>query len=122
MMNSINETDKEKTESELERLQTENKKLKDLLRQYGIFVADENHQMTREEKLAVYQDYFHGRTDIYSKYYYNKSSKKHGWAIACANFWHTECLIRKKEQIKNRCFNCPVAAFQGLFSKENISQ
>ena len=110
----MDETDKSKTESELERLQAENKKLKDLLRQYGIFVPDEDHQMTRDEKLAVYQDYFHGRTDIYSKYYYSKSGKKHSWAIACANFWHENCLIRKRVTINNRCFNCPVSAFKPL--------
>ena len=50
---------------ELLKLQNENKKLKDLLKQYGYQYIDDNLILDTEMRLNIFMDYFKGRTDVY---------------------------------------------------------
>jgi hypothetical protein len=98
---------------ELTALQAENARLVSLLETHGIqwrlpqpvTVAvrqPESSRLSTDEKVALFQRLFRGRTDVYPIRWEGKTSGKSGYAPACANEWRPG--VCEKPRIK--CSDC----------------
>lgn len=90
---------------ELLKLQNENKKLKDLLKQYGYQYIDDNLILDTEMRLNIFMDYFKGRTDVYPYKYYNKKIDAYNFsAFKCLNYYKNDlCLVKQKKKCTSEC-------------------
>ena len=62
---------------------------------------------TSKEKIALFLDLFHGRTDVYPKRWVNTKKGTKGYSPACANEWVRG--VCDKPRVK--CGECPNQAF-----------
>jgi len=63
--------------------------------------------LTADEKIALFMEYFRGRSDVYARLWVNNRTGKKGYSPACKNEWvRTLC---KKPAVK--CSECPHQAF-----------
>ena len=66
----------------------------------------------RQQQITLFMSLFRGRKDLYAKRYYNKKTKKAGYAPVCLNEWKPD--ICNKSQLK--CKDCPKRMFRRLSS------
>lgn len=97
-------------------LEKENQMLKEELYKRGItFITNEKH-LDRNQKIAVFMDYFKPRLDVYEKRYFSNKQNKFGWTLVCFNEFKDGC---RKGRITNACRNCPIKSLAPL-TKEVI--
>lgn len=102
-------------QSQIDALQAENARLKALLEKHGIDweasleapIAQSvpntpSKQLSSDEKIAIFQRLFRGRTDIYSVRWESQTSGKSGYTPACANEWKPNICIKAK----TKCSEC----------------
>ena len=88
----------EKIMNELIQLKKENAELKRKLKELGYIFDDENIQLNKQERLAIFKDYFKGRTDVYAQKYYSKKNNRFEYSFVCENkFKQGVCFIGKKK-------------------------
>ncbi len=110
----------------LERLRKENEQLKNLLAQYHISIPTRNIScphtsvvqnitieskdkqqpllpLTPEEKIAIYQNLFRGRDDVFARRWYSTTTQKSGYQPVCLHEWKPQFCDKKKY----KCANCP---------------
>ena len=82
--------------NELMKLKKENEELRRLLKEYGYIFIDENIQLTKEERLNIFMDYFKGRNDVYATKFYSKKYQRYAYTFVCQNkFIKNVCPIHK---------------------------
>lgn len=86
-----------KKEKEIEKLKNE---INDLKKELNF----DNKTFSLSEKLDIYKNYFKGRTDVYAKSIFNKTTNKTYYALACKNEWKTGICYKKEGK---KCANCP---------------
>lgn len=97
-------------------LKQENEILKDILRKRGITIVSNEKHLDRNQKIAVFMDYFKPRLDVYEKRYFSNKQNKFGWTLACFNEFKDGC---RKGKMANACRNCPIKSLAPL-TKEVI--
>lgn len=109
-------------EQEVERLRRENASLKaelsELRSRYGVEDTPKevsietvhveqsggiNKYSTPDEKIALFRSLFVGRTDVFAKRWYSKSSEKSGYQPVCGNEWEPGLCDKRKF----KCAQCP---------------
>ena len=63
-----------------------------------------------EEKIQLFQSRFRGRTDVFARRWYSKSTNKSGYQPVCQNEWHPTFCDKKK----HKCADCPNRQFAPL--------
>ena len=66
----------EELKAEINRLKTENERLRALLEQHGIAFEQLNAHDVAAQRLALYRSFFRGREDVYAQRWFNKAGKK----------------------------------------------
>lgn len=113
---------------ELNLLKAENVRLKELLRTNGIeyrapavpiatreeknysnLVLPDAH-LGKDERVALFCRLFHGRTDVFARRWFSKTTGKNGYQPVCANEWRTGICNRKSV----KCTDCPNRSFLPL--------
>jgi len=100
-------------QEKLKLLQAENLRLIALLESHGIdwqaleptktsSGTEESPRFSTEEKIAIFRRLFRGRTDVYPVRWESKTTRKSGYAPACANEWRAG--VCEKPRIK--CSDC----------------
>lgn len=98
----------QKLSFQIQKLQTENAYLKQLLNDTGIFYRHPKEIVPAEitKQLARrFYSYFWGRTDVYSKRSINKSTGKAGYYPQCENLWKAG-ICPKKDGKRVKCGDC----------------
>ncbi len=65
---------------------------------------------TGDDKLKLFRTLFHGREDIYPKYWEKPAEKRKGYSPVCGNWWK-EGLCPKRERKKVKCGECSSRKF-----------
>jgi hypothetical protein len=100
-------------QEKLKLLQAENLRLISLLESHGIdwqavepiktsSETEESPRFSTEEKIAIFRRLFRGRMDVYPVRWESKTTRKSGYAPACANEWRAG--VCEKPRIK--CSDC----------------
>lgn len=63
-----------------------------------------------EEKIQLFQSLFRGRTDVFARRWYSKSTNKSGYQPVCQNEWHPTFCDKKT----HKCADCPNRQFAPL--------
>ena len=66
--------------------------------------------LSAEEKIQLFQSRFRGRTDVFARRWYSKSTNKSGYQPVCQNEWHPTFCDKKK----HKCADCPNRQFAPL--------
>lgn len=74
-------------------------------------------ELTEEEKVSLFMNYFRGRDDVYARLWINNRTGKRGYSPACKNEW-VRPLCRKPVV---KCSECPNREFHSL-DERAISQ
>ena len=74
-------------EDDYRQLEAENKRLKQLLKENGIFYLEDGKELSSNEKLEVFKSYFRGNDNVFAYRFWNKNQNKYGWAPSCKNNW-----------------------------------
>lgn len=91
-------------EDEYRQLEAENKRLKQLLKENGIFYLEDGKELSSNEKLEVFKSYFRGNDNVFAYRFWNKNQNKYGWAPSCKNNLK-ECCPHK-HRMKQKCIEC----------------
>lgn len=110
----------------LQELEKENAMLKRILDQHGIsysvsvesstieqpthIVTDHTIRLSLQEKVAIFQNLFKGRDDVFAKRWYSPSSQKAGYQPVCEREWNREYCDKRKY----KCADCPNRQFAHL--------
>lgn len=110
----------------LQKLEKENAMLKRILDQHGIsysvsvesstieqpthIVTDHTIRLSLQEKVAIFQNLFKGRDDIFAKRWYSPSSQKAGYQPVCEREWNRDYCDKRKY----KCADCPNRMFAHL--------
>ena len=110
----------------LQELEKENAMLKRILDQHGIsysvsvesstieqpthIVTDHTIRLSLQEKVAIFQNLFKGRDDVFAKRWYNPSSQKAGYQPVCEREWNRDYCDKRKY----KCADCPNRQFAHL--------
>ena len=110
----------------LQELEKENAMLKRILDQHGIsysvsvesstieqpthIVTDHTIRLSLQEKVAIFQNLFKGRDDVFAKRWYSPSSQKAGYQPVCEREWNREYCDKRKY----KCADCPNRMFAHL--------
>jgi len=100
---------------ELQKLRQENARLRQLLQQHDISYeatekAEEAHQLSLEDKVALFRSLFRGREDVFARRWFSAASGKSGYQPVCAREWNRDYCDKKKY----KCAECPNRQFQPL--------
>lgn len=121
---------------EVKRLRKENEQLRNLLAQHHIAipicsvdtspnaqapfihtiaVPEDKQQkklfpLTPEEKIAIYQNLFRGRDDVFARRWYSTTTQKSGYQPVCQREWNPQFCDKKKY----KCADCPNRQFSPL--------
>ena len=110
----------------LQELEKENAMLKRILDQHGIsysvsvesstieqpthIVTDHTIRLSLQEKVAIFQNLFKGRDDVFAKRWYSPSSQKAGYQPVCEREWNRDYCDKRKY----KCADCPNRMFAHL--------
>lgn len=111
----------------LHELEEENKRLKSLLAKHGIpfeMCTHDNRtaaskstepptpsvRLSLQEKVALFQNLFKGREDVFAKRWYSDTTKKSGYQPVCEREWDREFCDKRKY----KCAECPNRQFAAL--------
>ena len=110
----------------LQELEKENAMLKRILDQHGIsysvsvesstieqpthIITDHTIRLSLQEKVAIFQNLFKGRDDVFAKRWYSPSSQKAGYQPVCEREWNRDYCDKRKYQ----CADCPNRQFAHL--------
>jgi len=64
-------------------------------------------EISSEEKVKLFKELFHGRTDVYAKHWISRKTGKSGYSPVCKNEWVTKICQR----VTIRCSECPNREF-----------
>ena len=109
-------------EQRIKELETENKQLKELLKQAGISYKSINTKQNTKnyelnEKLAnAFFSYFWGRKDVYALRYENNKTGRIGYYPQCANFYR-QGICHRIENSKYNCQQCLGKSYKQLSIK-----
>lgn len=110
--------------AKIEKLESENRKLKERLQNAGIsYDASDSlpKEITITETLAKYfYARFWGRTDVYAKRFINKKTGEAGYSPQCDYFWRDGICPRRHGQ-KIRCIDCKHRKWTKLTSRQIIA-
>lgn len=110
----------------LQELEKENAMLKRILDQHGIsysvsvesstieqpthIVTVHTIRLSLQEKVAIFQNLFKGRDDVFAKRWYSPSSQKAGYQPVCEREWSRDYCDKRKY----KCADCPNRQFAHL--------
>lgn len=111
----------ERLRQEIERLNAENLRLKDLLKKHGIS-SEPSEPITeptriidaaseKERRIGLFMRLFCARKEFYAERWESKDGRT-GYALACSNRWKPICPKKKDRNIK--CYECPEHAWLPL--------
>lgn len=66
-------------EDEYRQLEAENKRLKQLLKENGIFYLEDGEELSLSEKIEIFKSYFRGNDTVFAYRFWNKNQNKYGW-------------------------------------------
>lgn len=67
-------------------------------------------QFTLQEKVAIFQNLFQGRDDVYARRWYSSTTQKAGYQPVCKREWNREFCDKRKY----KCADCPNRQFAPL--------
>ena len=70
-------------------------------------VTDHTIRLSLQEKVAIFQNLFKGRDDVFAKRWYSPSSQKAGYQPVCEREWNREYCDKRKY----KCADCPNRQF-----------
>ena len=110
----------------IQELEKENARLKAILDKNGIeyesfesktcktnhlgATAVSTHQLTLQEKVALFQSLFQGREDVFARRWYSSTTQKSGYQPVCNREWVREFCDKRKY----KCADCPNRQFAPL--------
>lgn len=110
----------------IQELEKENARLKAILDKNGIeyesfesktcktnhlgATAVSTHQLTLQEKVALFQSLFQGREDVFARRWYSSTTQKSGYQPVCTREWNREFCDKRKY----KCADCPNRQFAPL--------
>ena len=110
----------------IQELEKENARLKAILDKNGIEYKNLDHrtcetnqteatyvstsQFTLQEKVAIFQNLFQGREDVFAKRWYSSTTQKSGYQPVCQREWNREFCDKRKY----KCTDCPNRQFAPL--------
>lgn len=68
------------------------------------------HQLTLQEKVALFQSLFQGREDVFARRWYSSTTQKSGYQPVCTREWNREFCDKRKY----KCADCPNRQFAPL--------
>ena len=90
-------------ETQIEKLEEENKKLKEQLYRKVEQKENEQENISSEEKVRIFMKVFNGRTDLYAKRWTSNKTGKSGYSPVCKNEFSTY----KCDKPRIKCSECP---------------
>ena len=108
--------------SRIQELERENSRLRAILDKNGISYTFKDNNLQEnavpapvvtyslEEKVAIFQGLFQGRSDVFAKRWYSETSKKSGYQPVCEREWNREFCDKRKY----KCADCPNRQFAPL--------
>ena len=72
--------------------------------------AVSTHQLTLQEKVALFQSLFQGREDVFARRWYSSTTQKSGYQPVCTREWNREFCDKRKY----KCADCPNRQFAPL--------
>lgn len=104
-MSLLNDLDKKELIQIIEKLEKENKELKEKI--YGkievIDLPKESKDISNDEKVKIFMEVFKGRTDLYAKRWISNKTGKSGYSPVCKN----EFSVYKCDKPRMKCSECP---------------
>ena len=67
-------------------------------------------QFTLQEKVAIFQNAFQGRDDVFAKRWYSSTTQKSGYQPVCEREWNRDYCDKRKY----KCADCPNRQFAPL--------
>ena len=123
---AMDTTDVSTLTQRIQELEKENARLKAILDkngiEYGRFESKNctpnqvevshasTHQFTLQEKVAIFQNVFQGRDDVFAKRWYSSTTQKSGYQPVCKREWNREFCDKRKY----KCADCPNRQFAPL--------
>lgn len=108
--------------SRIQELERENSRLRAILDKNGISYTFKDNNLQEnvapapvvtyslEEKVAIFQGLFQGRSDVFAKRWYSETSKKSGYQPVCEREWNPDFCDKRKY----KCADCPNRQFAPL--------
>ena len=108
--------------SRIQELEKENSRLRSILDKNGISYTSKDNSLKEnvapapvvtyslEEKVAIFQGLFQGRSDVFAKRWYSETSKKSGYQPVCEREWNPDFCDKRKY----KCADCPNRQFAPL--------
>ncbi len=104
-MSLLNDLDKKELIQIIEKLEKENKELKEKI--YGkkevIDLPKESKDISNDEKVKIFMEVFKGRTDLYAKRWTSNKTGKSGYSPVCKNDFN----VYKCDKPRVKCSECP---------------
>lgn len=106
----------------IQELERENSRLRAILDKNGISYTFKDNNLQEnvapapvvtyslEEKVAIFQGLFQGRSDVFAKRWYSETSKKSGYQPVCEREWNPDFCDKRKY----KCADCPNRQFAPL--------
>lgn len=106
----------------IQELEKENSRLRAILDKNGISYTFKDNNLQEnvapapvvtyslEEKVAIFQGLFQGRSDVFAKRWYSETSKKSGYQPVCEREWNPDFYDKRKY----KCADCPNRQFAPL--------
>lgn len=106
----------------IQELERENSRLRAILDKNGISYTSTDNSLQEnvvpapivtyslEEKVAIFQGLFQGRSDVFAKRWYSETSKKSGYQPVCEREWNPDFCDKRKY----KCADCPNRQFAPL--------
>ncbi|WP_155720644.1 TOTE conflict system archaeo-eukaryotic primase domain-containing protein [Prevotella intermedia] len=127
MIASMDMTDFIALKVRVKELEEENSRLKEILDLHGIEYKCKNNpeesetleakhaptsdrKLSLQEKVAIFQELFQGRNDVFAKRWYSRTTQKSGYQPVCENEWKREYCDKRKY----KCADCPNRQFAPL--------
>lgn len=60
-------------------------------------------KLSLQEKVAIFQELFQGRNDVFAKRWYSRTTQKSGYQPVCENEWKKDICDKRKY----KCADCP---------------
>lgn len=120
--NAMGLTDITALTSRIQELEKENSRLRAILNKNGISYTSKDDSLKEnvapapivtyslEEKVAIFQGLFQGRSDVFAKRWYSETSKKSGYQPVCEREWNPDFCDKRKY----KCADCPNRQFAPL--------
>ena len=120
--NAMGLTDITALTSRIQELEKENSRLRAILDKNGISYTFKDNNLQEnvapapvvtyslEEKVAIFQGLFQGRSDVFAKRWYSETSKKSGYQPVCEREWNPDFCDKRKY----KCADCPNRQFAPL--------